>query len=119
MATPAKTKRASSSGKLRPDPGCEGVLRIHREVSATFPVGAQVLYFMDGVKAGQYAAVSSPYQLSSIVDREGPFMLPDGRRVQYRFGYGITLSESGKEIFAAAYQLTRDDLKPSYLRVAS
>jgi len=99
------------------DPGKAGALRIQHDASAIFQVGEHVLYFRDGSVAGEYATISGQYQLCGVISSDGPYLISDGRRAEYRFGYGITLCESGKSTFAAAHELTRDDLKQSHLRL--
>jgi len=91
------------------DPGMADVLRRQLAASSCFAVGDRVLYFPDGAEYGQECTVAEGYSLYAVSTAD--------QRIDYRYGYAIQRRGSNQRFFVPAYQLTRDDCKPSHLRL--
>lgn len=110
-------KQESRRG-LVDDPGMAEAQRRQVAASACFSVGDNVLYFVGHRdEYGREATIVGEYQLYSVLDNTGPYISRDGLRRSYRPGYAIRIKGSDSASFAAAYQLTRHDCKPSQLRL--
>lgn len=101
------------------DPGIVEVKRRQAAASASLTVGNRVIYFRDGDEYGQEATIAGDYQMYSVYDDAGPYINRDDRRIAYQYGYIIKIKGSDQTFFVRAYQLTRDDCKPSHLRLVA
>jgi hypothetical protein len=104
---------------LLDDPGMEEVQRRQAAASARFQIGDRVLYFRGDDEYGGEATIIGDYRMYSVTDDAGPYITRDDIRLAYRYGYVIQRKGAERAFFVAAYQLTRDDIKPSHLRLVA
>jgi hypothetical protein len=102
------------------DPGLEAA-RVTRLVMPGSPaqleVGAQMLFFDGRSEFGHKVVVIKRYDLYALHVDTGPFIRLDGQRIEYRYGYRV--DEGNQQYFAEPHQLTREDCKPSHLRLVA
>lgn len=101
------------------DPGMVEVQRRQTAASASFMVGNHVVYFRDDDEYGHKAIIVEGYRMYSVADGNGPYITHDDKRKAYRYGYVIKLIGTEGPFFVPAYSLTRDDCKPSHLRLVA
>lgn len=101
------------------DPGPEEVRRQQSAASACFAVGDRVLHFLAHDEYGRVAIITEPYKMYEVADDNGPYIAKDGKRIEYCCGYMIRLNGVEGTFFAYPHQLTRDDCKPSHLRLVA
>lgn len=114
----ASLKQEARRG-LIDDPGIEEVQRRQAAASARFEVGDRAIYFRDSEEYGREATIVEGYQMYTVQTEDGPYIARDEKRVDYRRGYIIKLKGKDDMFFAHAYELTRDDCKPSHLRLVA
>lgn len=88
-----------------------------RESPARLQIGERVLYFGSDGETGREVVVIDSYDIYGVREETGSFITADGRRIAYRYGYRVV--EGDQKYFAEPHQLTRDDCKPSHLRLVS
>lgn len=66
----------------------------------------------------EMAAVTSGFKLHRVMEDEGEFSVPDGRRFNYRYGYNCRLHD-GREFFYAPGQIKRADGRASHLQLVA
>lgn len=101
------------------DPGMAEVKRRRIAASACFRVGDRVLYFGDDEEYGEKAVIVEGYGMYPVADDDGPYIDSHGDRLAYRYGYSIRVIGQSGSFFATAYDLTRNDRKPSHLRLVA
>lgn len=99
------------------DPGMEEVRRRMTESPARLAVGERLLCFEDRAEYGFPVEVAEGYALYAVATDRGAFVRDDGKRIDYRYGYIV--KEGDHLLFAEAHRLTRDDCKPSHLRLVT
>ncbi len=99
------------------DPGREVARQRMAESPARLEVGDHVLCFYDDSEYGRKCVVVEGYGLYSIRRADGAFITRDGERIDYAYGYVIEVQ--GEQSFASPHRLTREDCKPSHLRLVS
>lgn len=100
-------------------PSISDIELMRRRASAIFLEGDRVLYFGESSECGLEAVVVRGYSMMSVVREGGEFARPDGSRFDYQMGYGIRCIRDNDQFFAPAHSLTRDDCKPSHLRLVA
>lgn len=111
--------RAEARRGLIDDPGMEEAQRQQVAASACFSVGERVLYFDPRDEYGFEATIAGEYRMRCVLSDDGSYITRDDQRIEYRPGYVIKLKGADIASFAPAYALTRDDCKPSHLRLVS
>ncbi len=99
------------------DPGMEVARQRMAESPARLEVGERVLCFTDWSEYGSEAEVVQGYGLYGVVSKQGAFVRDDGKRIDYQYGYVI--SKGGERFFIEPHKLTREDCKPSHLRLVT
>lgn len=103
---------------LLDDPGMVEVQRRQAAASACFQVGDSVLYFGCD-ENGEEAIIINSYEMYAVQAEDGPYITSNDERLEYRHGYVIKLKGGDYDFFVPAYRLTRDDGKPSHLRLVA
>jgi len=98
-------------------PGMAEVQRQRVASSTCFSLGDRVLCFSPGDEYGHAAIIVGEYKMRTVGSDDGPYIDPDGYKFKCLPGYSVMLKGSKGEFFAAAHQLTRDDCKPSHIRL--
>ncbi len=103
------------------DPGMDEAEQRAVASSARFNVGDAVLYFEnDDDEYGQEVIIVDDYRVYRCLHKDGSYINDSGVRADYRSAYTIAFKDSIDAPFLAlAHQLTRDDCKPSYLRLVT
>ena len=87
------------------------------ESPALLAVGERVLCFDVRSEYGFDVEVVKGYNFYSVASAQGSFVQADGKRLEYQFGYVVKRGD--ERFFVAPYQLTRDDCKPTHLRLVA
>ena len=102
------------------DPGKDAAAKRMAQSSALFHVGDAVLHFDDGEEYGDEATIIGEYKMYAVANEDGPYVNDQlGVRGEYRRGYVINCKGSDRRFFSPAHRLTRDDCKPSHLRLVA
>lgn len=114
----AEAIRVESRRDAWVDPGLEeGRRRLH-DSPARFAVGEPCLYFRDeGTEYGAEATVVGGYDLYTVLG--GPYIDAEGERFSFMYGYLIALKGCKDTFICCAHQLTRDDCRPSHIRLVA
>lgn len=104
---------------LLDDPGMAEVQRRQAAASACFQIGDSVLYFRGADEYGQKATIVNGYQMYQVISDDGPYITSDDERIRYQNGYVIWTKAAEHRFFVPAHTLTRDDCKPSHIRLVA
>ena len=101
------------------DPGKDEAMRRRAQSSACFEVGDKALYFPGGDYdyEGYEANIVETYKMYPVTEPDGAYIDSNGARFDYKFGYVIKTKAPDSRFWAPPYTLTRDDCKPSHLRL--
>jgi hypothetical protein len=112
-----ETIRQEERRGLFADPGMEEVRQRMTESPARLSVGERVLCFDDRSEYGFDVEVVKGYNFYSVASAQGSFVQDNGKRLDYQFGYVVKRGD--EQFFVAPHQLTREDCKPSHLRLVT
>lgn len=115
----AKAIRKEERHGVFDDPGLAVVKQRMAESLARFVVGDKVLVFRRRSDQGELAIVTGGFDLYHCKSADGEFIDRGGIRGSYRHGYLIRVFNTRDECFCPPHQLTREDCKPSHLRLVS
>lgn len=101
------------------DPGMDEARRRMSDSPAQFAVGDECLFFHDDEEYGHKVKIIGAFDTYFVTHKEGRFIRPDGQRGDYRQGYRVTFEGDPTRYIVYAWQLTRDDCKPSHLRLVA
>lgn len=99
------------------DPGPDEAVKRMAQSPARFEVGDKVLYFLPGEEDGYEANIVEGFKMYVVTEPDGSYIDGSGKRLDYRFGYVIKTKNLDRRFWAPPYSLTRDDCKPSHLRL--
>jgi hypothetical protein len=102
------------------DPGIDEARRRMTDSPARFAVGDTCLFFHDDAEEyGHKVKIVGAFDVYFVTHKEGRFIRPDGARGDYRQGYRVAFEDDPQRYIVFAWQLTRDDCKPSYLSLVA
>ena len=107
-------KREERRG-LFDDPGMDVARQRMAESPARLEVGERVLCFDDQSEYGSEVEVVDAYRLYVVGHAQGAFVRDDDKRIDYQYGYIVR--EGDRRFFVEPHRLTREDCKPSHLRL--
>ena len=114
----AKIRQAKG---LWDDPGIEAARKRLIDSPARFNVGDRVRWcspWVDDDDDGKELIVTGEYALHIVAaDDDGPFVMPDGRRITYKVGYLCRGRQDNESRFFPAGELQTRDYKTGHLRL--
>lgn len=112
----AEALRVEARRDLWDAPGIDEMKRRLNESPARFEEGQLCLYFQDdGEPYGTSVKIVGGLNLYRVSYDDGHFIHEQGR-CEFQMGY-VVQEQGQRPYFARPYQLTRDDCKPSHLRL--
>lgn len=102
------------------DPGMDEARRRLCDSPARFAVGEECLFFHDDSEEyGHKVKIIGPFDTYFVRSEGGHFICADGSRGDYLLGYRVVFDGDPTPYVVVAGQLTRDDCKPSHIRLVA